>query len=82
MSLTSGTRQPSQSLDPIQTIQGGCLCGAMRYEATGRPYNITHCHCTDCRRSSGAAFVTWASLLRTQFLFTRGEAKSPGCAEG
>jgi len=73
MSLTFGTRQPSQ--EPIQTIQGGCLCGAVRYEATGQPYNITHCHCTDCRRSSGAAFVTWASLRRTEFRFTRGEAR-------
>src|SRR5687767_12371984 len=44
-------------------IQGGCLCGAVRYEAAGQPYNITHCHCTDCRRSSGAAFVTPLTFL-------------------
>src|SRR5437868_5766318 len=41
-------------------IVGGCLCGSIRYEATGEAYNITHCHCLDCRRSSGAPFVTWA----------------------
>lgn len=45
-------------------MQGGCLCGAVRYEATGRPHNVTHCHCADCRRSSGAAFVRWASFRR------------------
>ncbi len=52
---------------------GGCLCGSVRYEATGQPYNITHCHCLDCRRSSGAPFVTWASFRRTDFRFTTAE---------
>ena len=54
------------------TISGGCLCGAIRYEAAGIPYNLTHCHCEDCRRSSGAAFVTWASFRRSEFRFTIG----------
>jgi hypothetical protein len=51
-------------------IAGGCLCGRVRYEAAGEPYNITHCHCLDCRRSSAAAFVTWASFRRNAFRFT------------
>jgi hypothetical protein len=57
-------------------IQGGCLCGAVRYAATGQPYNVTHCHCLDCRRSSGAAFVTWASFRRSEFRFTEGEPRT------
>jgi hypothetical protein len=57
------------------TIHGGCLCGAVRYEATGKPYNVTHCHCEDCRRSSSAAFVTWASFRRSDFRFTQGEPR-------
>jgi hypothetical protein len=56
-------------------IYGGCLCGAVRYEATGEHYNVTHCHCTDCRRSSGAAFVTWASFRRPEFRFIQGEPR-------
>lgn len=51
-------------------IQGGCLCGAVRYAATGPPYNVTHCHCADCRRAGAAAFVTWASFRRSDFRFT------------
>jgi len=62
-------------------ILGGCLCGAVRYEARGEPYNITHCHCADCRRSSGAAFVTWASFRRRDFLFTKGESREFAWAE-
>ena len=54
---------------------GGCSCGAIRYEASGEPYNITHCHCQDCRRSSGAAFVTWASFRRSDFRVTQGEMR-------
>ncbi len=53
-------------------FHGGCLCGAVRYEASGTPYNITHCHCEDCRKSSGAPFVTWASFRRENFRFTQG----------
>ncbi len=53
-------------------VLGGCLCGAIRYEASGEPYNITHCHCSDCRKGSGAAFVTWASFRRHNFRFTHG----------
>ena len=37
---------------------GGCLCGAVRYEALGDPLGTCHCHCERCRRSSGAAFTT------------------------
>jgi len=48
------------------------LCGAVRYEVTGTPTNITHCHCADCRRGSGAPFVTWASFRRVDFRLLSG----------
>ena len=54
---------------------GGCLCGAVRYEGRGEPYHIAHCHCADCRRSCGAAFVTWASFRRENFRVTQGEPR-------
>jgi len=56
----------------MHTIEGGCLCGAIRYAAGGEPYHITHCHCEDCRRSAGAAFVTWASFRLENFRVIRG----------
>jgi hypothetical protein len=56
-------------------IPGGCLCGAVRYEADGPAADVTHCHCEDCRRSSGAPFVTWATFPRTGFRFLKGRPR-------
>jgi hypothetical protein len=57
----------------MDTIEGGCLCGAVRYRAYRPAYGITHCHCKTCRRGSGAPFVTWASFDRDKFTFTKRE---------
>ena len=54
-------------------FQGGCFCGAIRYRVAGIPRDVCHCHCADCRRASGAAFVSWASFHADGFAFTRGE---------
>jgi hypothetical protein len=36
---------------------GGCLCGAVRYEAAGEPTLMGHCYCADCRKASGGGFI-------------------------
>lgn len=46
---------------------GGCLCGAVRYEVKGEPLRAGLCHCADCRKESGSAFVTFAVWPRTAF---------------
>ena len=63
-------------------VLGGCHCGDVRYACT-EPYRYAvHCHCGTCRRSSGAAFMTWVCLPRPAFRLTRGlpvrRASSPG----
>jgi len=60
------------SILPDVPLEGGCFCGAIRYRAAGMVWDISHCHCADCRRSSGAAFVSWASVGRGEFAWTRG----------
>lgn len=41
-------------------VTGGCLCGAVRLEATGRPQRVGLCHCLDCRKHHGAPFQAFA----------------------
>jgi hypothetical protein len=53
-------------------LTGGCFCGAIRYEATGAPFHETNCHCSICRRTTGAPFVTWFSVRSSDFRFTGG----------
>ena len=36
--------------------QGGCVCGAARYELSGEPITTYCCHCTRCQSRSGSAF--------------------------
>lgn len=40
----------------MDRFKGGCLCGNVRIEATGRPYRVGLCHCLDCRKHHGALF--------------------------
>ena len=60
----------------MDAIEGGCLCGAIRYRTSGSAYGITHCHCRTCRRTSGTPFVTWAGFDRDKFAFTQGQPAS------
>lgn len=54
-------------------IQGSCLCGAVTYQITGVIGPAGNCHCPMCRKSHGAAFVTWAFVHPDQFQWTAGE---------
>ncbi|HEV7732476.1 MAG TPA: GFA family protein [Candidatus Binatia bacterium] len=63
-------------------LEGGCRCGAVRYRAGDRPFDVTHCHCVDCRRSSAAPFMTWFSVAAPSLVIMQGtlvrHASSPG----
>ncbi len=37
---------------------GGCLCGSVRFESKSDPMLAAHCHCVDCRKSSGTGHCT------------------------
>ena len=56
-------------------LEGGCHCGAIRYQVEGEPIHATLCHCTDCRRHAGAPLVGWTLFPNDRFTVTKGEAK-------
>ena len=37
-----------------ETHAGGCVCGAVRYEVTGRPRSTVFCHCEYCQKRTGS----------------------------
>ena len=55
-----------------EQVTGGCLCGAVRYEVDGPFLRAGHCHCSRCRKHSGAAVSTQARVAREQFRLLRG----------
>jgi hypothetical protein len=54
-------------------IRGSCLCGEVRWGIDAPPADMTHCHCSMCRKAHGAAFATYASVPPGQFQLFAGE---------
>jgi hypothetical protein len=53
-------------------ITGKCLCGKVRYEINGRLGPVVYCHCSMCRRATGSAFATNASVRTNEFRVVAG----------
>ena len=49
----------------LESHEGGCLCGAVRYTTHGNPMRVTVCHCTWCQRRTGSAFAV-ESLFKVE----------------
>ena len=58
-----------------QELSGGCLCGAVRYETTAAPLEVTHCHCQTCRKHNGAPVATLAGFKKDQVIGKGSERK-------
>lgn len=54
-------------------LTGGCLCGTVRYRVADAFRYALNCHCSDCRRTTGAAFKPFAGIERTQLEIEAGE---------
>ncbi len=52
--------------------QGGCLCGAVRFELHGGIDSIVFCHCSRCRKAQGSAFATNGVVQEAEFKFVTG----------
>ena len=52
---------------PVPNMNGGCLCGDVRYSASGEPVVTSICHCRDCQRRTGSAFVEVVAVPKEAF---------------
>jgi hypothetical protein len=57
-----------------QTLEGGCACGAVRYRLASAPMFVHCCHCRDCQRQTGTAFVLNA-LIEADRVAVTGEVQ-------
>jgi hypothetical protein len=57
-------------------LAGGCFCRFVRYRIDASPFHAANCHCSICRRTSGAPFVTWFTVPRKTFELVSGEPTS------
>ena len=53
-------------------LEGGCACGGVRYRLNRAPVFVQACHCTDCQRLTGSAFVINAWIERSEVEVTSG----------
>jgi hypothetical protein len=56
-------------------LTGGCLCGAVCYEAAGPPDRVGYCHCRTCQKASGAPVAVGVFFRDEAFRFTRGRPR-------
>ena len=67
-------------------FEGGCLCSAVRFVATGQPKSVAWCHCQSCRKHSGAPVSVFVAFERRAYTVTQGEitkfSSSPGRLRG
>ena len=64
-------------------ITGGCQCGAVRYEISEPLHDVSHCHCSMCRKAHGTLFASFGRARRDSFNLTgeqnvTGYESSPG----
>jgi hypothetical protein len=60
---------------PATPLQGGCLCGAVRYEITAPLSSAGYCHCTHCQRRTGTGSSANGRVPRAGFRLLSGEAQ-------
>lgn len=48
-------------------IEGGCLCGGIRYRYDGEIEEISICHCSQCRKAQGSAFAAVSPVAAAGF---------------
>jgi len=59
-------------------LEGGCACGSVRYRLEAEPMFVHCCHCLDCQRQTGSAFVLNALIETDRITLLAGEPQPVG----
>lgn len=59
-------------------LEGGCACGAVRYHLESAPMFVHCCHCRDCQRQTGSAFVLNALIETDRITLLSGRPEPVG----
>jgi hypothetical protein len=59
-----------------QELEGGCLCGRVRFRTTQSPMRTIACHCTFCQKVTGSAYFAESMFAMDAVQFNGGELKS------
>jgi len=68
--------------DTLAVITGRCYCGATTIRAAQMPREIAYCHCTDCRRVTGAPVAAFAAFDEAAITFSPNEGRSVAANPG
>jgi len=60
-------------MNDTKPFEGGCLCGAIRYRADSLPIRGVICHCTLCRKHSGAPALAFVHFPAAAFTWVQGQ---------
>lgn len=63
---------PNRASPSPRLLVGKCLCGAVRYTVEDSFSYALNCHCSNCRRATGAAFKPFAGIERPKLTVTQG----------
>jgi hypothetical protein len=58
-----------------ENLEGHCACGAVRYRLSSAPMFVNCCHCLDCQRQTGSAFVLNALIEADRHILLSGDPK-------
>ncbi|MDH3671754.1 MAG: GFA family protein [Gammaproteobacteria bacterium] len=56
-------------------FEGGCLCGAIRYRASAPPMRAVICHCSMCRKHTGAPIASFVHFPIDSFTWLKEQPK-------
>lgn len=67
---------PGRTIAMNSIISGRCYCGETKLLSTKAPKSVVYCHCTDCRRVTGAPVAAFAAFDEAVLSFEPGEGRS------